>query len=202
MCAQSAEMFWLADPECRCGQWSSSSRPIIALRSAQIGHAHGKKIRCVPAPDLNSLPRINHQETGNAPKHRVVLMHKLLIPIVAAASLASNPCSSQADDVAQAKLSKPRELITVSSWLMEVGGPLLNQRKQVQPLETRAEVADRRGRRSKIRHLDHSALSTRCNCCRSPLARARRCVRLNTCDQQPRSLLHCTYLTGHYQPRQ
>jgi hypothetical protein len=52
-------------------------------------------------------------------------MHKLLIPIVAAASLASNPCSSQADDVAQAKLSKPRELLTVSSWLMEVGGRYL-----------------------------------------------------------------------------
>lgn len=49
-------------------------------------------------------------------------MRKLLIPIVVAASLASNPCPSQADDIAQTKLSKPRELITVSSWLMEVAG--------------------------------------------------------------------------------
>jgi hypothetical protein len=52
-------------------------------------------------------------------------MHKLLIPIVAAAALAGNPCSSHADDAAQDKPSKTGELMTVSSWLMEVGGRYL-----------------------------------------------------------------------------
>jgi hypothetical protein len=52
-------------------------------------------------------------------------MRKLLISIVAAAALASNPCSSRADDVAQERASKTGELITVSSWLMDVGGRYL-----------------------------------------------------------------------------
>jgi hypothetical protein len=64
-------------------------------------------------------------KSGQRAKHRVVLMHKLLIPILAAAALAGNPCSSQADDAAQDKPSKTGELITVSSWLMEVGGRYL-----------------------------------------------------------------------------
>jgi len=53
-------------------------------------------------------------------------MHKLLIPIAAAAALASDLCLSQAGDLAQEKISKTGELVTVSSWLMEVGGRYLN----------------------------------------------------------------------------
>jgi hypothetical protein len=52
-------------------------------------------------------------------------MYKLLIPIVAAATLATNACASQAGDVAQAQSSKSSELITVSSWIMEIGGRYL-----------------------------------------------------------------------------
>jgi hypothetical protein len=63
--------------------------------------------------------------SGTRAKHRVVFMRKLLIPIVAAATLTGNPCSSQPDDVAPAKLSKTGELITVSSWLMDIGGRYL-----------------------------------------------------------------------------
>jgi len=52
-------------------------------------------------------------------------MYKLLIPIVAAAALASNACAGQAGDVAQAQPSKSSELVTVSSWLVEAGGRYL-----------------------------------------------------------------------------
>jgi hypothetical protein len=64
-------------------------------------------------------------KSGKRAKHMVVLMHKLLIPIIAATTLASNPSSIQAEDVAQTKIFKAGELITVSSWLMEVGGRYL-----------------------------------------------------------------------------
>jgi hypothetical protein len=52
-------------------------------------------------------------------------MHKLLIPIIAVTALVSNPGSSHAEDVAQSKNFKAGELITVSSWLMEIGGRYL-----------------------------------------------------------------------------
>src|SRR5215471_2975499 len=55
----------------------------------------------------------------------VVLMHKLLIPILAATALASDLGSTRAEDVVQTKIFQAGELITVSSWLMEIGGRYL-----------------------------------------------------------------------------
>ena len=55
----------------------------------------------------------------------MALMHKLLIPIIAATALASNLGSIQAEDVVQSKLFQAGELITVWSWLMAVGGRYL-----------------------------------------------------------------------------
>jgi hypothetical protein len=55
----------------------------------------------------------------------VALMHKLLISIIAATALAGNLGSTHAEDIVQTKIFKAGELITVSSWLMEVGGRYL-----------------------------------------------------------------------------
>jgi hypothetical protein len=51
------------------------------------------------------LPATHRPLRAGSAKHMVALMHKLLIPIIAATALASNPGSIQAEDVAQTKIS-------------------------------------------------------------------------------------------------